>query len=208
MAVNVGDIIQFTDQQTLLNQQVLNVYDYRVVSADPDVTLEMISQGFELQVVNVVRELQCVALNHTTIVTKNLTNGVDIWEEPVNALGIIATDQPLASFYACGFRLVRSSALTRHGGKRIGGIAEEQVVGNSLTAPGLAIANMVAVAMGAEVSAEGTIADYVLEPVIVGRIETGLPGAGGYDLSKINPVSSAQFIRVTTQTTRRAGRGS
>jgi len=46
-----------------------------------------------------------------------------------------------------------------------------------------------------------------LAPVIVGRTEIGTSGEYELDLGKINEIADVQFIRETSQTTRRAGRG-
>jgi hypothetical protein len=208
MAIVVGDILSLTDQQTFLGQQILNVYFYEITAVDPDTTYEMIAQAFELEVVQAAAAVQSGSLLHTSIIVRNLTNGLDIWEEPVNDAGNDADGQPLASFYSLGYRLVRTTAATRHGSKRIGGTTETFVEGNGIAAAQLANVQAVAAAMASPLEATGTIADFTAVPVIVGRFPAGDPNAGELDLSVINPVSTAQFIRVTTQTTRRAGRGS
>jgi len=208
MAVNVGDVLQLIDQQTFLGQQLLNVYFYEVAESDPDVTLEMIAQQFELDVIPLVKMMQSEVLMHTSILISNLTNGIDIWEEPVNVAGYDDTNDPLASFYSFGFRLVRSTALTRHGSKRIGGVTEGMVDGNTLASLYVTVVNDLGAQLAEPLVAEGTTADFVVNPVIVGRFPSTSSTPGALDLSKINPVASAQFIRVTTQTTRRAGRGS
>lgn len=206
--MNVGDILQITDVQSYLNQQMLNVYFYRVVSADVDATLEDVAQQFELLVATEVAQVQTVDVSHPQIIVRNLTDGIDIWEEPATIVGVAPAAGNLASFYALGFRLVRTNASTRHGAKRIGGVSEESVTGNSVNAGAMTAVNDVAAAMAGHVDRTGTTEDFDLEPVIVGRFPTGAPNAGELDLATINPVSAVQFIRVTTQTTRRAGRGS
>jgi len=207
MSMSVGDVIQIADVQTFLSQRLLNVYFYEVVSADPDATLENVAQSFELQVATEVAALQSNAVTHSQIQVKNLTNGIDIWEEPASIIGTATTGNNTPSFTALGFRLIRSTAVTRHGSKRIGGLVEEQINGNTIESAQMVTVAAVQAAMASNITAEGTTADFELRPVIVGRFPQGSPNAGELDLSVINPVSAVQYIRVTTQTTRRAGRG-
>jgi hypothetical protein len=208
MAIVIGDIIQFVDQQVYLSQQVLNVYHYEVVTKDPDVTYEDLAQQFELSLINPVTLLQSPSLIHTTLLVSNLTNGIDIWEEITGQAGQGDSGDTAPSFTSYSFRLIRSTALTRHGSKRIGGVPEAYTSGNGLQSLAYERVNTVAAAMGAYIVREGTVSDFELRPVIVGRYPQDGPNAGEMDLSKINPVASAQYIRLTTQTTRRAGRGS
>jgi len=207
MGINVGQIIQFTDVQTLLGQAVLNVYFYKVISKEILVDYNDLQGAFKVQVMDVIREMQADSLQHTRLGLKNLSNGIDIHEEPYALNGLVAGD-PMPSTNVASFRLVRTSALTRHGSKRIGGLTDTMASGNTLDAGTLLLANDIAAALAAPIAATGTVDhDFELAPVIVGRFPEGDPNAGELDLSKINPVASAQYIRLSTQTTRRAGRG-
>jgi hypothetical protein len=110
---------------------------------------------------------------------------------------------------AAAFRLVRTNGTTRHGQKRIGGLPEGHINGNSVASGLVAAYNTVATTIGGHFIRTGTVDhDFDLAPVIVGRFPQGDPNEGELDLSVINPVQSAQFIRLTSQTTRREGRGS
>lgn len=208
MALAVGDIIQFTDEQLYLGQQVLNVYHYRVDELDPDVTIGDLADQFVTLILSIIREIQITSLIHTQVTVRNLTNGLDIWEEPLDLAGLADVPDPMPSFVTYAYRLIRSTALTRHGAKRIAGVGEGWVNGNVPTPTALPGLQSRASVFVDPVSREGTVSDFVLTPVIVGRVPTGELGAGEYDLSRINPVADAQFIRISTQTTRRAGRGS
>lgn len=207
MAPVVGDILQITDVQTFLGETLLNIYFYEMLTADGDLDYETIKVVFFNDIVERSRNLQSTFCNHVRVIIKNLTNELDIAEFPVDGNGVV-TGQAAQSFTALSFRFIRSTALTRHGSKRIGGLAEASLDGNgtdsSLLTAITAYQDVVAapIAMVSEVFPEFSAA-----PVIVGRIHEGLPNAGDLDLTKINPVSAVQFIRVTSQATRRAGRG-
>lgn len=208
MAIAANDILQITDVQLYLSQEVLNVYFYRVESFESLVDYQDIADQFEVLVLGDVRAMQNDGLEHDRLIIRNLTNGVDLFEEPVGTLGTVV-QEATPSFTSAGFRLVRTTTVTRHGAKRIAGLPETYVSGNSIVGGGVAAVAAVADAIGALLEQSGTVDhDFVLTPVIVGRTEIGTTGNYELDLTKINVVASAQYIRLTTQATRRAGRGS
>lgn len=208
MAAAIGDILQITDVQTYLGQLMLNVYMYRVDELGSLVGYQEMADAFQSLVVTPVRGVQSTGVTHTQTVIRNLTNGIDIFEDAIDAAGVDGS-VPLASFVGLSFRLVRSTGLTRHGAKRIGGLTESTVAGNNIDPTVQDEVDAIEAALGGTVNVDGAgDNDFVLTPVIVGRVPTGEPGAGDLDLSVVNDVAEAQFIRVSTQTTRRAGRGS
>lgn len=207
MALAVNDILEITDVQVHLGQAVYNIYYYEVQSVEALADYDDVQGAFKLQIQDAVREIQVDTIEHTRILVRNLTNGIDLHEEPYSLFGNHTADSE-ASFYALGFRLVRSTLLTRHGSKRIGGIAEDMVLGNTVVAGELPDVVALADAMAEPLEVTGTVDhDFSAIPVIVGRFPTGDPNEGEIDLSRINPVAAGQFIRVTTQNSRKAGRG-
>lgn len=211
MAVGLDDIIQITDFQTFLGQQILNVYFYRVMAIPDSGTwpnpYDAFLGAFDSIVMDPVRNNQHTSLVHTVAVLKNLTNGVDIREYATGQAGLQGGDEE-PSFTALGVRLVRSTALTRHGSKRFGGMPESAFTGNTINLAPTAIADFED-ACKSNLIIPGTAVDGA-EPVIVGRtlIPASDPPEYELDLLKINVVADAQVIAVTTQNTRKAGRGS
>lgn len=208
MAIAVGDILQITDVQALSLNQLLNVYTYEVMELGSAVEYADIANTFQGTVVEEVCLQQVNILVHTGTVIRNLTNGLDLFEEITSRQGDV-NSEAMPNFVALAFRLVRSNLLTRHGQKRIGGIGEVSIAGNIVNPASMVSVIAMAAAIGSDLTVDsGGDEDFVLRPVIVGRFPEGSPSAGQYDLSKVNPVAQCSFIRVTTQTTRRAGRGS
>lgn len=208
MSLAVNDVLQIEDHQTYLGQQLLNVYHYKVVSFESLADYVDIADQFQVLVIAEVRDIQVTGVVHTRCVVRNLTNGIDIYEQVSSDAGTVSGDG-LPSLVAASFRLVRTNATTRHGAKRIGGLAESQIAYNDPISAAVAAFTNVATQMGQDLVQTGTVDhDFVLQPVIVGRSETA-PGSGEYemDLGVLNEVQSAQFIRISSQTTRRAGRG-
>lgn len=208
MTIYVGEVIQITDVQTYLGQILNNVYYYVVQATEVAATLEDVVNDFQTFVVDELVNAQSTSLVHTRLIGKDLSGGVDIFEKPINVLGIWAGGDNDASFAALGIRLVRATAITRHGSKRIGGLKDAASIGNSLAASYETIVEDICTALAAPLISVGTVDhDYTADPVIVGRVHEPDPDAGDLDLGILNPVTSAQFISITTQTTRKAGRG-
>jgi len=207
--IAANDILQILDVQTCLGERMLNVYFYRVNALEGAADYGDVSTAFVTGVMEEVEAVQFTGTVHTSVIISNLTNGLDIFESALTGhIGEFATTEASPSLVALGFRLLRATALTRHGAKRIGGIAEGVTQGNSVVGGSVGICNTIANAMAANIAVTGTVDhDISLSPVIVGRIPVGDPGAGGLDLSRVNSVAGGQFIRVTSQVTRRAGRG-
>lgn len=206
MAIVENDIIQLTLEQVYLSQICNNIFFYRLNDITGSPTYADIATAFALDVLNEINGIQSSGVQNSRIIIKNLTNGIDIYETPNTATGDIGGGSN-ASFVAWAFRLVRTTALTRHGAKRFVGVAEASAGGNTPDATILAALTAVEEALyGAP--GFGTVGNEgAMYPVIVGRTEVGETGVYELDLSKINLVAAAQFIRISSQTTRRAGRG-
>lgn len=209
MAIAVNDIIQITDFQTLLGQQIANVYFYRITAVEALADLGDLSTAFVTGVMEEVESLQSTVLTHTLLSIRNLTNGIDIADIPLTGhIGEATGGDTLPTYCAFSFRLVRTNGTTRHGAKRIAGALENMIAGNDVTAPVLATLNGLAHVFSDDLVVTGTVDhDLTAEPIIVGRVPQGNANAGALDLTKINPVASAQYVRFSTQVTRRAGRG-
>lgn len=212
MAPVSNDIIRVTDFQTFLGQTIINTYFYRYIPGDdPDVDYSGLSAKFNAFATVIANNIQSNLLTHTQYRIENLTNGIDLVEVPASVVGA-GTGDALPSYAAFSFRLNRTTKLTRHGQKRIAGLTEAMIIGNEVTAGMVTPLNGVADAMATPlVELVGPEPDYTYEPVIIGRDLVVNPETGNetYELNlmKINPVQSAQFVRLTTQTTRRKGRG-
>lgn len=208
MAIVVGDILQITDVSTYLSQVCLNVYFYRVTLAEASAEYADVNSCFLSDMQAAVLGFQADSVQHYQVSIRNLTNGIDVVEFATNNYGGNAGDG-MPSFVAYGFRLFRTNATTRHGAKRFVGCMEAHVQNNAAVAGIVATLNACANALKAKITYPGGASDqFEAEPVIVGRFPQSHPDAGQLDLSTINPVANATYVRVTSQTTRRAGRGS
>lgn len=207
MAIALNDILQITDVSVMDSSEILNVYFYRTTARDVDTDYPDVSSCFQSDVQNALLQLQSGACVHTAIHIRNLTNGIDVYDEVTNNGGVVGGEN-FPNFVSLGFRLVRTNATTRHGSKRIGGLPETLIAGNSVVGAFNAAVAAAAAALAADITFPGTGTDeYTGEPVIIGRWPINTPNAGQLNLSVVNPVATAALIRVTSQTSRRKGRG-
>jgi len=137
VAVATGDLLQITDFQQYLGEEVLNVYYYRYFSAPTfdNTVYEPIVDDFATRVIGAVRQVQVNTLKHDRLQIKNLSNATDFFEKIINIDGelSVADDAELQSYVSLGFQLIRDSLVTRNGYKRIAGLQESQVDGNEFS---------------------------------------------------------------------------
>jgi len=203
MPLAVGNLLQITDVQTLNNQQVLNVYYYRVSETPTDETdsYAEISADFQTKLMTPIRAIQCARLIHTSLVIRNLTNALDLYEEAFSLAGTQTSagqSADMPPFVAHLFRLLRSDLSTRNGYKRYAGVRDEDVQGGVTVLASSLYNAIIAGLVDDLVDNDGG----VYSPVIVKRPIT--TPATTYVHSEI---LDAQYRGVTTQNTRKIGRG-
>jgi hypothetical protein len=202
VAAALGDLIQITDFQTYLEQQVLNVYYYRITSITglDDTYLPILADWFKDNVLSAVVAPQVPRLEHVSRELRNLSNGADLYTDseviPGTNGASAAGDMP--SYVSMGFILRRESLVTRNGYKRIAGLSDTNIQGNTIELAGSIIPD-IEDALAADIVI-GIIT--VAEPVIVKR-PISVP-VGAYEYASIG---SAQFRGLGTQNSRKPGRG-
>lgn len=198
MALN--DLYRLIDRQTLLGQEVLNVYYYKQSTAAGSSI--MLMEAFFADVVAPMLPLQSNALTHTRIDVENLTGVVDYVEQVLlgNNIGT-NTGEALPPFVCYGIRWNRASRLSRHGYKRIAGVTETTQNGGGLVSTFDDEMATLVTAMQTPVTEDTGPSGYT--PVIVRK--TGSAPNYTYDDFE---VGSCQFTGITSQVSRKYGRGS
>lgn len=207
MAITVGSIVQWKLFQSLLNQQVLNVGYWLVGSmSEPTVSLANMAQSAYELYTSTLDDLVSTMLIFERMELYEV-NGLDfdIYSPPVPETGTIGGDV-LPPQDCVTIQLVRQTRATRHGYKRLAGIAEQVVQNGQLTSA--AYPNYVA---GAQIlwgqtttltNAASPSLQLGLDNIIWGGNDPAFP-LGRY--SPIADVSVDPWIR--TQNTRKVGRG-
>jgi hypothetical protein len=196
----LGDLWQVVDNQRYLGEELMNVFYYRVTSVTGimDAGYDSFLDWFETDVVEVMADLQSTDLNHYQISVRNISNNIDFREKAIDVDGLAtggASSMP--SYVTLTYKLIRESLVTRNGAKRIAGVSESQVTGNTWTAAGSAADIALAAALATD-WVDGVIT--MAEPVIVKR-PINPPVGTTYEYSSIG---DAQFTRIGTQNTRKA----
>lgn len=203
--LTLDDIIQITVFQTLLGQSCLNVFHYRLDYIESAVTYSDLISTFMLEWSTGPRTIQNSACVTTGARLDNLTNGLDFIETVVSLAGTADSGgETMPPFVSWGYKLVRSTKLTRNGAKRFTGVSEQWLT-NGVPNSSFS-ANLAAVAAWLDDPiqvAETGSEDFTLTPVIVGRYPQGDANVGELDLSRINDVAVAQFRGVTSQVSRK-----
>lgn len=200
MSASNGDLIRVVDTQTYLGQTVLNVYYYIVTAALGIVgdALGIMDSSWESTVLTPVVAIQSDHLSHVNREWRNLTNGVDIFNNDTVVDGGNTGGDDLNSFTSVGFLLRRSNLTTRNGYKRFSGLKEGNVSGNTFTISSSFIS---AIESGLASPLTDGIAELA-RPVIVKR---PIPEPA---VSVVHSdVLSASFRGIGTQNSRKPGRG-
>ena len=147
MPINHQDILQITDRQTLFGKPVVNVYFYEIVNPASSLTYSQIMIKFDNEIILPMTAIQSTALVHVELEIENLTNGLDFAFQPVNRSGAV-TDDISTPNMAFSFKLNRTNKITRSGGKRIGGVADNAFTLNTLNPAYTADMDALALAVG------------------------------------------------------------
>jgi hypothetical protein len=213
MPIAEGDIVQFKQFQTMSGQTILNVFNYQVgggTIAEPSAYNEL-AKGFFTLASEQIRAQQNVGISHVRCIVEEL-GALEYGDfvPPVPLPGTVAGES-LPVFNAVSVQYVRSSKITRHGWKRFAGVPETFSSGNALT-PG-AITAWNAIILNLMNPAGITVDQYDVEDNIIGEVFmrpviVGQPVPPS-DLIRIQvPASVAVRPNLTTQNTRKIGRGS
>jgi hypothetical protein len=206
LAVNIGDYLLVKDFQTMFQQQILNVYTFRVTATPADPTYAGFLDAFENTFVTDIAAQQCDVLTHNRIEVDNLTNGLEFAAKDISVQGGGSCGSPAPPFVCVSIRMSRSTKITRNGYKRYAGLSSTSYEdGVLVTAAVQSWSLQVAALLDNPVSwIDNNSETWTWESVIIGRNKV----TGDYDLSRVNEVASAVVLEnVTTQNTRKYGRG-
>ena len=199
----LGDVIRIIVQQSLLGEQVRNVYHYETTLASGTDTPQDIWDAFRLAVIVPVSLAQHVGLSYDLAVIEDLNDELFFEEIPLAFAGLL-TGLAMPSFVAFGVKLLRTFKTTRNGSKRFAGVREENVDDNQQ--------NLTPAVSGPIEVGLATLLDLTVLPALSGAYTPVIfrPGSLGPPIvvEFSNPVKSAQVAaNITTQNSRKAGTG-
>ena len=187
MAINDVYRLKFTLQSD--GQIFQNVYYY--LGLTNNATAENLAEGWQIQKTAALRDLISVNSNFLTVSAENLSSAEA--DYVYNYVGISGNraGENMPTFTAWGFELVVTSATIRNGAKRIGPIAEGDVLNNNASAGMIALLD--------------AWATDIQIPVQFGGVDTfqlGVFRANQLGTS-YTPVTDVVYKRVTTQNSRK-----
>lgn len=202
--IAVGDFIEITDVQTLLGQNVLNVYQYRVtaLTGEDDTALDDIGSAWWSQNSPLILPLQIDHLEHTEVRVRNLTQPLYFGSWLTGVAGTGASGSTAGSYSSYGLVYNRATTAVKSGGKRIAGVPEQAVTDNNIVGSFLTNLQTLADEIDFVVDIDLGANHFTIRPVIIGRNSDGT-----YNLTRwsyVNGVSYNPYI--TTQNTRKQKR--
>jgi len=207
--VSSTDILEFQlgSYYSSIGNRGLNVFQYEITTTAPfniAVNGQEVADAIYEVILDVLDPLVTTNIAYDHVTMKNLSDPIEVWDgtPTLTRNGTIASD-PMPPFTAWGFKLTRTNASTRNGSKRFWGVAEADVAIGEPTAGVAARINAMSAFLGNPFTVTPdypTAPDIELQPVICRKDATGA-------LITSQPVVSASFRAVTTQNTRKFGRG-
>lgn len=197
----VGDILEVTLHQVQDGEALANVWQCQLETAPTAANETNIANRFEFALLEVGSYvvLQHTGLSYTSIVVRNLTDGIGFAEITSTNLGTNGA-APLPNNNAIGVRLQRTSGVTRNGHKRMGGITEDHITGNDITPASKALWQTRMNTLFSDLTDAGLgvdVTDFTLDLLIIGRKLDGT-----YDLTKLNSVANLVVTKLSHQDTR------
>jgi len=208
MAIGVLSIIQHRFFQEYQSETLLNVQHYIIVAMETssDDLADYAQPMFEHWSTALAPGQSNLCYSRRSELYE--VNGLDygVYAADTNVPGT-QVGEPEPSFMSVSIQQVRQSRATRHGWKRFGGITENQVSGQALTSAGLSqwqdiAANLFPFNLTLNSQEFPATRSITFQPIIWGGNDPDYP-TGRYSAISSYVVKNV----VTTQNTRKAGRG-
>lgn len=199
----IGDIYQLIDWQEFAGQHCLNIYYYQLSTASGAAPYaEDLATLFAAGPLVDIVEVQVSGLQHTQIVVTCPDDFSDFFTLPLVApIGTgTAGTEGLPPYAAGSIRLNRATRELRNGQKRFAGPPESAQTNGTVTTAYTTAMNTIAADLAANLT--GGSAGAVWVPRIV-RKQRVPP----YAITAHIGIAGAQFVALTTQNTRKIGRG-
>lgn len=208
--LSVGDVLGIKQFFSVAGNQALMISFWEVMDilGDP-VSIDEFARDFHYQYgETILTTFLWAGANYDRTVVENIDGSLDFgdFSDVINGTN---AGEPAPSFVALDVKQNVSNRMTRGGRKRLPFITEGMFEGNAETLGGaaqVAIESFYGGPVNVFRYLDETMTNFVgIRPVIVGRVESP-PASGIYvlDPTRVNPVSSANLVKVTSQVSRKA----
>ena len=189
---NAG-IYEVVLEQLYFSKVMFNVFHY-LQTGNVDDEQDNLATAFDTDIVPVIGDIQNESVTYSNIRVSNLTGDLaDFNLNPTEVNGDVA-GAVVADFVAAAFRYNRVTKDTRNGAKRFSGMVEENILGGGFTTAYQAELDLLAAALGANISGGGS----AFTPIILRKPEIS---AGTFVYNNVAGVSNLN--RLTTQNSRK-----
>lgn len=204
MPYAINDIVQVTMTGISLNETTRNVFHYRVTDANGSTTAQNLLEAFQNAVVAPLMNILSVDTEVRLLEIDNLTDGLSFGELPLFSVEGNVAGSVMPSYVVVGYKLLRSSKITRNGFKRFSGVVEADVTGNLMTSTFVnSAANQAVIdALGSEIVTGQAGVAASMFPVILGRRPGQTPPFVTQDVAGVELQRN-----ITSQNSRKPGRG-
>lgn len=192
------DIYLVTLKGTLFAQETENVFAYELLSgggSGAPLSAGLAAQ-FYISVVLPILQIVSVEMVFNEIYVENVDDPTDFFTDPISGAGVV-TGSCEPPFVAWAFRLIRSTRLSRNGAKRIPGVPSVAIVDDAPDPSRLAALSDFADAYAGNV----VFSSNTFAPIIYRKPSSVHPSGLGF------LASGAEFVRLSTQNSRKIGRG-
>lgn len=207
--VAIGDVLGIKQFFSVAGNQALMIsfWEIMAIVGDP-VSIDEFTRDFHQQFgETILTTFLWSGATYDRTVCENIDGSMDFgdYSDVINGTN---AGEPAPSFVALDVKQNVSNRITRGGRKRLPFITEGMFEGNAETLAGvaqLAIESFFGGPTDIFQYLDETMTNFVsIRPVIVGRVESP-PDSGIYvlDPSRVNPVASANLVRVTSQVSRK-----
>lgn len=198
----IGDYYRLIDYQTMQGQQIVNVYDFQQTAIYTPVSFteaQDLVDNFVLENMPFLIAAQSEQVVHTLVVAGAYGSFTDFGSSTVvDGTGLV-TGGALPSFNAWGYKLQRTTRETRHGSKRIAGVAEAWQQNGVIDTPAVTAVTNLGEQFGVPIPVDETA---IFTPVILSLDPvTHLPVVS-------NKIINGIYRGITTQKSRQPGHGS
>lgn len=190
-----GDFYELCVKQTLFGEEVCNVFHYQLLRDGPGIG-NLITE-WNTNIKPVVQAVQSNDLTYVEYEGFNINSPQTEFSKAATAGTGTVTGDAMPRFVAFGFNLIRATKEVRNGSKRIAGVVESMVVDGVLDPLYQTSVDAVANAFASVIQVGGI--DTFL-PVILRRTGTL---STGYTVTASAAVNDANFVRITTQNSRK-----
>lgn len=206
MALSVGNIIRLTMFWSQAGNEAVSVGFFRYLGGLTAPTYAQLAYAFGVE--NMTGASLGTNIHSSAkldkVVVDNMTIATEFGEAVLDLPGLDASSGPEPAFVAALLKQTRETKLTRNGYKRFPFLSEAKVQGNNFVPDAGSLPQVYGIwgdIFTYDVITPDGAVNFDLQPVIVGRTLIG--GVYELDLTKINEVTEAVFLRATSQNSRK-----